>query len=103
MKLNLTMFLDWLLVQNPQFLGDFIQVIDKFIDAQTEGIELPKRTPEGAHDWLNDPLDGTYTLKPSGITDEQIAVIQQGIAGGMVNEKAASFLKGFLIAIKIAL
>jgi len=103
MKLDLSLFLDWLLKTDPEFLGNFITVIDKFIDEQMEGVEIPDTPDEERHNWLDDPLDGTYQITTSGISDEQLAAIREGIAGGMITEKAAQFLKGFLIALKIAL
>ncbi len=103
MKLNLSLFLNWLLEHNPEFLGDFISVIDTFIDEQTDGVELPPDIPQDRHNWLDDPLDGTYQITTSGISDEQLNAIRKGIADGMITEKAGKFIKGFLVALRIAL
>ena len=104
MNLNLSMFLNWLSENYPQFLADFITVADKFIDTQLEGIELPEGDTEnkGRRNWLDNPLDGEYDFEVSGITDEQLEAIRQGIADGQINERMGSFLKGFLAALQVA-
>ncbi len=103
MKLDLSLFLNWLLQTDPAFLGNFITVIDKFIDEQMEGVELPDPPDGERHNWLDDPLDGTYKITTSGISDEQLNAIRKGIADGIITEKAGKFIKGFLLALKIAL
>jgi hypothetical protein len=101
MKLDLEAFLNWLLANSPEFLADFIEVAEKFLEEYTKGIELPEGTGKGPRNWLKNPDIG-YDLTTVSLSDEQISTIRQGIADGTINERAAAFLKGFLIAIKVA-
>ena len=95
-------FITWLKDNFPAFFANFVELADKFIDEQTDGVIIPSDPGTGPRDWLNDKGDGSYELTTSGISESQLKAIRQGIADGILTERAGAFLMGFFIAIKFA-
>ena len=94
-----------LLANSPALFADIIKVLGALTDQMT-GQNIPgvKPMPSGVQVDLT-ATDGTgtgYKLMPSGITDEELEAIRQGIADGIVSDKAVEWLKGLITGIALA-
>jgi len=99
-------FIDFVKNEFPEFLAEFIEIAKNFAENQTSPGPMPNVPDTPASDWVNvtdDDGTGTgYTITCVGISDEQIAHIRQGVADGIVMEKAGEFLMGFIAGLALA-
>lgn len=66
------------------------------------GVSQPPAVPSGPIDVTQDDGTGSYHIDPVGITFEQRKAIREGIADGIVKEKALEWVKGLITGIALA-
>lgn len=102
---NLEEFLDKLATEAPelfrQLLGFLVNFYDEYTGGNTPAAPKPA-APGGPLNVLDEDGSGSHTMISTGPSEAVRLAVREGIADGIVKEKAMEWLKGLLLGLSVA-